>query len=687
MRKILTNITFLFILFLVLFPAKQNHSQVQRNPVIEACTGTWCQWCPCGHTTIDQILIDMPNAIAIEYHGPANGSDPFSFFPGNQIIGLLGMSGYPTGVIDRTSAPQSRTAWTGLMNQRYSVPAPVSITVDKSYNKITRELDVNIHSVAETNLTGEYKLSFLILESGIVYPQTGNASCPGGTNYVHNHLVRAMINGALGDPLNGTAPWNAGDTLSKRILYSVPASFVADNCELVAFVYKVGATLNTSEIQQGEKWPLISPDYVVTVTSTNPDVISNNISVTQFTTSIVNEGLLDDTYYVEASIDGPSGWSGEFTTTNGTFAFGETDSIDVMVNNTADVLVSVNPNGFDGVGEILVQFTSKNDPGIIAISTVRIVTTTGVDMLIVDASGEGYGAFMESSLDKFYNGSYGIIAREALESPDADLSNFYLVAWVAGNEFPVFQNEEVNLLEGLLDNGGRLFITGQNIGKDIFDASGQSQFAQSFYNNYLHATYVNDFGGSFFITGVAGDPIGNGQAFALNNVYDRSPDQIAPFNSNATPVLQFGGGPNRAALKAETQDYRVVYFALGLEQIDSEAIRDTLVSRTLNWLMDGVVVGVDENKPVIVNTFSLDQNYPNPFNPSTLISYSVGEEVQVNLKVYDIMGAEVAELVNRKQSPGNYQLQFDASGLSSGIYLYKLSAGEFLSVKKMTLIK
>jgi hypothetical protein len=83
----------------------------------------------------------------------------------------------------------------------------------------------------------------------------------------------------------------------------------------------------------------------------------------------------------------------------------------------------------------------------------------------------------------------------------------------------------------------------------------------------------------------------------------------------------------------------------------------------------------------------LNQNYPNPFNPSTRISYSIAEDAHVSLRVYDIMGAEITELVNQKQSAGVYEIQFDASNLSSGMYFYKLSAGDFTSIKKMTLLK
>ena len=102
--------------------------------------------------------------------------------------------------------------------------------------------------------------------------------------------------------------------------------------------------------------------------------------------------------------------------------------------------------------------------------------------------------------------------------------------------------------------------------------------------------------------------------------------------------------------------------------------------------MNGVVVTApDEN--LVAKYFSLDQNYPNPFNPSTTISYNLAENADVSLKVYDVMGQEVAKLVNEKQSAGTHNVQFDASELSSGIYFYKLIAGDFISVKKMSLIK
>jgi hypothetical protein len=85
--------------------------------------------------------------------------------------------------------------------------------------------------------------------------------------------------------------------------------------------------------------------------------------------------------------------------------------------------------------------------------------------------------------------------------------------------------------------------------------------------------------------------------------------------------------------------------------------------------------------------FSLNQNYPNPFNPSTLIRYNIAEASEVRLAVYDILGRRVATLVNELQTPGAYTVNFNANHLASGTYIYRLEAGNFVSIKKMMLIK
>jgi hypothetical protein len=91
--------------------------------------------------------------------------------------------------------------------------------------------------------------------------------------------------------------------------------------------------------------------------------------------------------------------------------------------------------------------------------------------------------------------------------------------------------------------------------------------------------------------------------------------------------------------------------------------------------------------PTIPTSITLHQNYPNPFNPSTVISYQLAVAGEVRLAVYDVLGREVAVLVDEPKAAGNYELTFEAGNLASGVYLYRLEAGGAVQTRRFTLIK
>ncbi len=103
------------------------------------------------------------------------------------------------------------------------------------------------------------------------------------------------------------------------------------------------------------------------------------------------------------------------------------------------------------------------------------------------------------------------------------------------------------------------------------------------------------------------------------------------------------------------------------------------------WSINGTV-GV-EKEDQIPTKYSLSQNYPNPFNPSTTIHFSVPSSEFVTLKVFDVLGSEVAILINEEKSAGNYEVDFRASQFTSGVYFYTINAGSFIETKKMILMK
>jgi photosystem II stability/assembly factor-like uncharacterized protein len=103
-------------------------------------------------------------------------------------------------------------------------------------------------------------------------------------------------------------------------------------------------------------------------------------------------------------------------------------------------------------------------------------------------------------------------------------------------------------------------------------------------------------------------------------------------------------------------------------------------------LLSQIPVGLDPDPPV-VSSFKLEQNYPNPFNPGTVINWQVPVNGFVSLKVYDVLGNEIAVLVNEEKTAGSYQTEFNASNLSSGTYFYRIESGSFVQTRKMILLK
>ena len=106
----------------------------------------------------------------------------------------------------------------------------------------------------------------------------------------------------------------------------------------------------------------------------------------------------------------------------------------------------------------------------------------------------------------------------------------------------------------------------------------------------------------------------------------------------------------------------------------------------LTWYPE-IVLGVKEIPNSVPTKFNLSQNYPNPFNPTTNIRYSIPQGGLVTLKVFNVLGQEVATLVNQEQKPGEYVVDFNASNLASGIYMYRIQSGNFTFTKKMMLLK
>ncbi|RPI17863.1 MAG: T9SS C-terminal target domain-containing protein [Ignavibacteriae bacterium] len=233
----------LFIAF-SLFAVNKVYSQT-NNPILEFCTGTWCQYCPCGHQIAQNIQNMRPNALILAYHGPLSSSDPYRVFNGNEILNYMAFSGYPQGVVGRQSGVLDRGTWQGWMNVTSSYEPGVSINVTKNYNSSTRQLQVTANVTALRTIDSTAKINFVITEDNLVYFQQGSSGCPGGSNYIHSWVVRNMVTGALGEELS-TGTWTINTVKSKSWTTTLDAGWNDGKCNFAVFV-----NLSTSNLTSG----------------------------------------------------------------------------------------------------------------------------------------------------------------------------------------------------------------------------------------------------------------------------------------------------------------------------------------------------------------------------------------------------------------------------------------------------
>lgn len=234
-------------------------------------------------------------------------------------------------------------------------------------------------------------------------------------------------------------------------------------------------------------------------------------------------------------------------------------------------------------------------------------------------------------------------------------------------------------------------------------------------NNTSHTITDLDNGKNYFVAVTAYDVIGNESSFSneAEAIPSLLPALVQPEN-NATGVESIPSftwntvdGVNsyrmQLALTSNFEEGDIVVDSTNVETTELIILSELDENKEYFWRVGGVYdsglgawsnvwsfttgLGTSIESPDLPTVYSLSQNYPNPFNPTTIISYGLPEASDVQIVVFNMLGQRVATLVNERKTAGWHESKFDASNLSSGIYFYRLTAGNFVETKKLTLIK
>jgi len=418
---------------------------------------------------------------------------------------------------------------------------------------------------------------------------------------------------------------------------------------------------------------------------------------------------------------------------NGRLDFGEPCALIVKIKNTYESITGVRVTvrsltpiltvsdsisiiGSMGLGNIS---TNLDDPFLVSVGTDTSILNVSLqieisadggyhyekvlelsvgqrDLLIVNddetanSSKIGYYSDVLDSLGK----SFDIWNVNTLGVPGFSESGYPVIVWYTGEATQdVITSAEQNFLENYLNNGGRLFLTGQNIGYDLVE----QQNGTNFFENYLHASYVQNSSNDYSLDGVLGDPIGAGENFIIlgsggaNN--QNSPDVITAISPAQSSILYENSNQLNQAAISYSGLYRLVYFAFGWEGINDlgPAKRRSVMERVLTWFDEPTDLEMGK-KNLIASQIHLYANYPNPFNPETTIYFSLPFPRNVGISIYNNLGQSVKKLINKRLEAGDHRFIWNGTNdageiISSGVYYFQLRTQEAVLTKKMLLIR
>jgi hypothetical protein len=348
--------------------------------------------------------------------------------------------------------------------------------------------------------------------------------------------------------------------------------------------------------------------------------------------------------------------------------------------------------GYSLFSEVLAAIPSSSAP--------QALIVNGFDR---GSSGNTYNFIRQHGIAFMQNGySFCSVTNEAVLDGLVSLSDYSIVDYILGDESTAnetFSSAEQESLKVFLKNGGRFFVSGSEIAWDL-DYKGSTS-DKDFIYNFLKCQYVNDApnnqAGVFYqaesilnsiFDGVGAVNFDNGSQGTINVRY---PDVITGVNGSVNCLQytnvtnQFAGISFQGIFQDAAIPGKVVFVGFPFETIYPEATRNLFLNKVISFF--NKPVGSTEEIKLEQRSFQLYQNYPNPFNPTTRISWQSPSSGWQVLKVFDVLGKEITTLVNEEREAGYHSVEFDASNLSSGIYLYRLKTENYSAERKMIVLK
>ncbi|MCB9259646.1 MAG: T9SS type A sorting domain-containing protein [Ignavibacteriales bacterium] len=668
------------VLILLLAFSIQNFGY-EKLSIIERFTNASCP--PCASINNDWYnslvtnLIDSQNATHIIYNVWWPGSsDPMFLFNQDENVAITNyynVNAVPTIVVNGSICTTAETAVQNAVDNGNSQYTPFLVKIVPIYyssNRINVSVKI-IRDASDTSTPENLRLKLALTEKLVIFDS------PPGSNGENqfSSVCRKLLPDEQGTSFETPA---AGDSIEINLEFYPNEEFIStvdvNKLRAVAFIQNQ----SSKEIYQS-----IMEDVVYVKQLEAIFAINEHVGISPFTVKFYDQSTSTDSTQIIT-------WEWDFNND------GIIDSEEQEPTWT-----------FEDEGEYVVSLTVKD--GIETYKKVKnsFVNVVGNAAKTLVVNGINYSDY-QNEMKEFYDNSvcfagnevdiwdlYGdqtfnyssnaIVKRTHLYNQyiPSDVLNLYeKVIWIEDHHLGGTLTEMGDQIIDYINQGGNFLLTTSHsadfFNENLMNYCGVSRFSPNSTVNGISAIDPNLFDQTVSSVNTLIQFARLNDSSSAVPIFTRigSESWIAGFTfhkgDGAGGFIYLGGSPQLFDVTSTTQNYNYI-----IE----------------NWLRFDPVVNInDNNNHKLTSNFRLDQNYPNPFNPNTIISYTIPQigdlsEINVKLKIYDVLGKQVKVLVNQVKKPGNYEVDFNATNLTSGVYYYQLSAGEYLQTKKMILLK
>ena len=555
-----------------------------RHLLLEEFTNTSCGPCASQNPSIDAFLegVGAGNVTAIKVHTDFPGEDD-PFFLADPVEhqarrDYYGVSSVPTVIIDGVH----ELSWHG--GNYYSdvsglfappLQADVAVALNGSGGSYTAAVQV-----VGTDELAAPRLATLRVAAVLRYTQYSTAPGSNDETEFHDPALR-LLPDAAGTAV--TVEAGSDETFTFPFELTLDDPWAEEELQVVAFLQD-DATLEILQAATTEQ----PPAHSFRLVETEPEGVMLEVDETRdYRVWLENSSAFADVYDISLLGDVPAGWTVSWTI-EGEVVDGVEAEIPVDEGAAVEMVIHVDPAGVSGWVPLVIHVEPDcaNEP----MQEVTLTTLTyGAPVLLVDADGgDDFESYYQGALDA--HGADFVVWRSETDLPSVDLARFDAVVWNAGWFFPHFYADEQAALGAYLDDGGKLFISGMDIGWDQCDEASWYTESSEWYETYLHAQYMADDAALTAVEGVTGGLLDGldfditGGTGADNQDY---PSWIEPLGPGDELVLQYSDGSG-AAVRGDhgSNGGKVVYMAFGFEAIAAGADRAELLSRVLGWFAE-----------------------------------------------------------------------------------------------------